>query len=150
MTVAMLITLVVIAPLLILVTLVQMLFMDSVRLRPKDLPFLELFRQDISDRMNMKADEGILAFSLVKHTLLAVLGVVFAFLTATSELHPRQFFESLALSWLTMLGCTYIVPQALYRRTSGQWFLPMVPLVRVVAKAVRPLTGVLGFLQSLM
>lgn len=149
MTVAMLLTALVIAPLLVMVTLMQMLFMDSVRLRARDLPFLELFREVISDQIKMKADEGILAFSLVKHSLLASLGVVFVFLAADA-LTVVHFFEALALSWLTMLACTYLIPQMLYRRTSGQWFHPLIPLVRVIAIAVRPLTATLGLLQSLV
>jgi CBS domain containing-hemolysin-like protein len=48
-----------------------------------------------------------------------------------------------------MLGCCYIVPQMLYRRTAGQWFLRFVPVVRGLAFAVSPLTALLGFMQSL-
>ena len=63
--------------LLVLVTLVQMLYMDTVRLRARELPFLELFRSGVDERLGLKPDEGILTFSLVKHTMLALLGALF-------------------------------------------------------------------------
>jgi putative hemolysin len=135
--------------LLVLVTLVQMLYMDSVRLRPREVDFLELFRTRISDRIGLKADDGILTFSLVKHTLLALLGAVFAVLAAGDTFGIGDFFEAAAMSWLAMLISSYIVPQMLYRRTSGEWFVALVPLVQGLAVSVRPLIAILVFLQSL-
>ncbi|MBC7925806.1 MAG: HlyC/CorC family transporter [Bryobacteraceae bacterium] len=137
----------VMAMLLVLVTLVQMLYMDSVRVRAREIAFLELFRERVSERIGMRADDGILSFSLIKHSLLALLGVVFMFFAG--EFGLAQFLEAAALSWLTMLISSYVIPQSLYRRTSGEWFLSLVPVVQVLAILVRPLTGLLGFLQSL-
>src|SRR4051812_28889036 len=97
--------------LLMLVTLVQMLYMDSVRLRPREIPFLELFREQISERIGLKVDDGILAFSLVKHSILALVGIVFAFLASGNEPGIASFFEAAGLSWLSMLIASYIIPQ---------------------------------------
>ena len=137
-------------PLLVFVTLVQMLYMDSVRVRARDLPFLELFRESISDRIGLKVDDGILTFSLVKHSLLTLMGAAFAGAAIDGTPNIVDIAEGAAVAWLTMLTSAYIVPQMLYRRTSGNWFLTFVPVVRALAFAVRPLTGFLGFLQSLV
>lgn len=137
------------AVLLTLVTLVQMLYMDSVRVRAREIVFLELFRERVSERIGLKVDDGILTFSIIKHTLLVLLGVAFVFLIGAENLHAGYFFEAAGLSWLTMLISSYIVPQLLYRRTSGNWFLAAVPIVRGLAFSVRPFTAVLAFLQSL-
>ena len=48
-----------------------------------------------------------------------------------------------------MLAFSYIVPQFLYRRTSGSLVRALVPVVRDSSMYVRPLTAFLGFLQSL-
>ena len=77
MTVALLAIAFLMALLLVLVTLVQMLYMDSVRVRAREIAFLVLFRDRVSERIGLKPDDGILTFSLVKHSLLASLGVVF-------------------------------------------------------------------------
>lgn len=128
--------------LLILVTLAQMLYMDTVRLRAKELPFLELFRGGIDERLGLKPDEGILTFSLVKHTILALMGALVYGIT-------KSLLEACLISWAAMLVLSYIVPQLLYRRTSGSWFSAIVPLMRGLIYGIRPLTAFLGFLQSL-
>jgi CBS domain containing-hemolysin-like protein len=48
-----------------------------------------------------------------------------------------------------MLASTYIVAPMLYRGTKGRWLIPCTPLLRLRAFAVRPLTAILGFFQSL-
>ncbi|MBC8165360.1 MAG: HlyC/CorC family transporter [Bryobacteraceae bacterium] len=149
MTIALSLVAFAMALLLVLVTLVQMMYMDSVRVRARDIAFLELFREQVSDRIGLKVDDGILSFSLIKHSLLALLGAVFLFLTASGGLHIGHLLEAAGLSWLTMLIASYIVPQMLYRRTAGTWFMTLVPFVRGLGFAVRPLTGLLGFMQSL-
>jgi CBS domain containing-hemolysin-like protein len=142
MTIAVVIVTFVLALILILVTLVQMLYMDAVRVRPRELPFLELFRGGLDERIGLKPDAGILTFSLVKHTILALLGALFFQIVG-------RFPEAALLSFATMLILTYMIPQYLYRRTSGQWFVAMVPATRVLIVLVKPLIAFLGFLQSL-
>jgi len=51
---------------------------------------------------------------------------------------------------LLMLVAGYGVPQIFYRRTSGRWLVPMVPLVRALALAMKPVTAVFLFFYSLM
>jgi CBS domain containing-hemolysin-like protein len=143
MTIAAAIVTLVLALILVLVTLVQMLYMDAVRVRPRELPFLELFRGGVDERIGLKPDAGILTFSLVKHTILALLGALFFQIAG-------RFPEAALLSFATMLILTYMVPQYLYRRTSGQWFVAMVPVTRALVILVKPLTAFLGFLQSLV
>jgi len=133
-----------------LVTVVQNLYMESLRLRARDLPALQFFKETLEDRLGLRGDEGLLAFSLIKHTLVLLLGVCFL---ATSEGEPtpwQNLFEAALFAWLTMLLSTYVLAQALYRKTSGRWLLPLAPLLRVCALVVRPLTAALGFFQSLV
>ena len=127
---------------LVLVTLVQILYMDTVRVRARELPFLELFRSGLDERIGLKPDDGILTFSLVKHTILALLGAFFYHMTG-------GLLEACLFAWAMMLVLTYIVPQFLYRRTTGGWFVPLVGITRALVFTVRPLTAFLGFLQSL-
>ncbi len=49
-----------------------------------------------------------------------------------------------------MVTFAYVVPQLLYRRTSGRWLLPLVPLLRMIALVARPCVAVLSFFQSLV
>jgi putative hemolysin len=130
------------------VTLVQQLYQESLRLRPHERPALEYFKDRLEDRIGVDTDRGVLTFSLVKHTLLVLLGIVLLLLEpARGSL--RTIVESCLLAWFTMLGATYIVPHVLYRQSSGRWLGAFVPLLRAVAILMRPLVAVSAFFQSL-
>jgi putative hemolysin len=139
------------AALLCLITVVQILYMESLRLRSRDLPALQFFKEMVEDRIGVHADEGVLAFSLMKHTLLLLLGVSFVGMRS-GEPGPawENILAAALFAWLTMLVSTYVFAQLLYRKTSGHWLLPLAPALRLAVLLVRPLAAVLGFFQSLM
>ncbi len=135
---------------LILVTLVQSLYMDTQRLRAKDLPFLDLFRATYSDRLGFKAEQGVLTFSLIKHLILAISGAGMVAITVGDDtLSSGWIVQAAVFNAVLMLLTSYIVPQVLYRHTSGTWFTAFIPVVKLLALAVRPITALLLFLQSL-
>jgi putative hemolysin len=137
------------AVLLCVVTVVQILYMESLRLRSRDLPALQFFKETLEDRLGVAGDNGLLAFSLMKHTLVVLLGV--CFLAAREGDTPwENLFEAALFAWLTMLLSTYILAQVLYRKTKGHWLLPLAPVLRILALIMRPLTALLGFFQSLV
>ena len=108
------------AVLLCLITVVQILYMESLRLRSRDLPALQFFKDTVEDRIGAHADEGVLAFSLIKHTLLLLLGVSFVGMRFGEPGPVWQNLLAAALfAWLTMLVSTYVFAQLLYRKTSG-------------------------------
>ncbi|MGD0616240.1 MAG: hemolysin family protein [Bryobacteraceae bacterium] len=134
-----------------LVTVVQVLHMEAVRLRPRELPALELFKESLQDRMGLSVERGALAFSLMKHTLLLALAVaLFASSIGTGEALWQASIEALGLSWLIMLVTTWVIPHILYRKTSGRWLIPLMPLLRTMVFIVKPLVAVLGFFESLV
>ncbi|HLG98444.1 MAG TPA: hemolysin family protein [Bryobacteraceae bacterium] len=139
------------AVLLCLVTVVQLLYMESQRLRARDLPALQLFKDTLEDRIGLEADEGVLAFSLIKHTVLVLMTLCFLAMQFRGPKPGWQsFFEAALSAWLTMLVATYMAAQILYRKTRGHWLLPLAPLFRFGALLARPLAAVLGFFQSLV
>src|ERR1043166_9065230 len=64
-------------PLLGVVTFVQVLYLESMRLRTRDLPSLKFFKESLEDRIGLKTEDGAGAFSLVKHTVLVFLGMLY-------------------------------------------------------------------------
>jgi putative hemolysin len=138
------------AVLLCLITLVQILYMESLRLRSRDLPALQFFKESLEDRIGVQGDDGVLAFSLIKHTLVVLLGVCFLATRSDSSAPWQNLFEAALFAWLTMLISTYILAQLLYRKTNARWLLPFAPILRLCALLVRPLTAFLGFFQSLV
>lgn len=130
-------------PLLGLVTFVQLLYLESLRLRSRELPSLEFFKDELEDKIGIKADQGAGSFSLIKHSLLVALGVLYyAWL--------GNLWQAALAAWLVMIAVAYALPQLLYRRTSGRWLLPLAPLLRALAWIARPCEALLEFFQSII
>jgi hypothetical protein len=138
-------------PLVVLVTFVQLLYLESMRLRTRDLASLKFFKETLEDRLGMKTEIGMETFSIIKHTLLVMLGVLcLAWSADGAQLSGVAFWEGALTAWLVMLGASYAVPQLLYRRTSAHWLLGLLPLLRAMALIARPCVALLDFFQSLM
>src|SRR5208283_4747725 len=139
------------AGVLTLVTLLQLLYMESQRLMARDLPALEFFKDKLEDLIGLPVDRGALTFSLIKHTLLLVIALCFLAAHLRDNAPSWEVFLEAALpAWLTMLAATYVVPQLIYRKTSGTWLASLVPLFKVCALVISPLVGALSFFQSLI
>jgi putative hemolysin len=139
----------VVAVLVVAVTCIQVLYLESLRIHARELPALEFFKETLEPKIGLTPERGALTFSIVKHVGLAVTGC----LILTITLQGTSLSEALGVACVlaavfTVIG-TYIIPQILYRRSSGHGLLPLVPLLRAVALAARPLTWSLEFLQSL-
>src|ERR1035441_1757151 len=138
-------------PLLGLVTFVQLLYLESLRLRTRDLRSLQFFKETLEDKLGLKTEDGAGAFSLIKHTLLVLLGIFyFAWFADGEPWHAAVFWQAALAVWLTMIAVAYALPQFLYRRTTAQWLMPLVPGLRALAWTARPCVAVLGFFQSLV
>src|SRR5215472_12172865 len=131
-------------PLLGLVTFVQVLYLESLRLRTRDLPSMKFFKDTLEERIGVETEDGAGAFSLVKHCLLILLGIwLYIWLDA-------NFWEAALASVLVMIAVCFAVPQLLYRRTAAHWLVPLVPPLRLIAWIARPCVAMLTFYQSLI
>ncbi len=157
MTTLLLIVAFVAALLLIPICFVQWLYIEALRLRAREQPSLTFFKETLEERLRLKLEEGALAFSLVKHVLMANLAIlVFAAIehgdpTLRLPAQPlwRSLIEATVLTAVLMLLVAHLLPQLFYRRTSGRWLLPLYPLLALIALASRPLLALLKFMRSL-
>jgi CBS domain containing-hemolysin-like protein len=134
-----------------LVTFVQLLYLESMRLRTRDLPSLEFFKETLEDKIGLKIEAGAETFSMFKHTTLVLLGVLFfAWFAGDNPWDAAVFWQAVLAAWLTMIAVAYALPQLLYRRTSGRWLLPLVPVLRAMAWMARPPVALMGFFESLV
>jgi CBS domain containing-hemolysin-like protein len=137
--------------LLTVISVVQLLYLESLRLRTRDLPALSLFKDKIEAELRMETESGALTFSLVKHGLMVLLGVI----VLLSIAHGRPAGWSAAVeaalgSGALVLLAVYLAPHLLYRRTSGKWLSGFVPILRLIALPGRPIAAALRFLESLV
>ena len=133
-----------------LVTLIQFLYLESLRLRPYERPALEYFKDTLEEKIGVETEHGVLTFSLLKHTMLVLLGAV-CLLTPVGlrNVAVRPWVEACVLAWITMLAATYVLPHMLYRLTSGRWLGALAPFLRGLAVLMRPMVALFGFFQSL-
>ncbi|HSW48603.1 MAG TPA: CBS domain-containing protein, partial [Bryobacteraceae bacterium] len=151
MTLALVLLLACLSVLLTGVTFVQVLYLESLRLRTRGLAALTFFKEEIQDRIGLRSERGALAFSLIKHTLIVLAGVLAFGVTSGRNDSPwAALLEACLVAWLILLGAAYVVPQVLYRKTQGRWVLPFVPLLRALSLMVAPLAAVLRFFQTVV
>jgi putative hemolysin len=148
MTLLLLIADAVVAVLVVLATTIQVLYLESLRIRARELPALEFFKATLEAKLGLETELGALTFSLVKHIGLAIVGCLTLAITAQNAAGWESLTAAILLvAFYAILG-TYIVPQIVYRKSSGHGLIALVPVLRAIALVMRPLTWILGFLQS--
>jgi putative hemolysin len=149
MTLVLLIANLIIAAIVALATCVQVLYLESLRIRARELPALEYFKESFEAKIGLETEVGALTFSLIKHIGLAVIGILTLAITAQDSNSAEAMTAAIVLVILyTILG-TYIIPQVVYRKSTGRGLAVFLPLLRAMALLMKPLTWGLGFLQSL-
>ncbi len=128
--------------LLVLVTVVQTCYLEILRLRPRQYDTLTYFEDHLQHPLALKREVGALTFSLWKHILLVLLPV----LVVVIVVEP---IEAAVYSLSLMIGFAYILPQFLYRRSSGAWLRATPALLRILAVSMRPLISMLSFMNTI-
>lgn len=148
MTLALLVADLAVAVLVMLATTIQVLYLESLRIRARELPALEFFKETLEAKIGLETEIGALTFSLIKHLGLSVVGVLTLAITARNASGAEALTAAIVLTVLYAILGAYIVPQIVYRKSSGRGLLILAPLFRAMALLVKPLTWSLGFLQS--
>ena len=114
----------------------QVLYLESLRLRTRDLPSLKFFKDTLEDKIGMETEDGAGAFSLVKHTLLAVLGILyFAWFADGAPWHAAIFWQAVA-------AVVIHHDHGLFRAAP----IALPPHQRPLAAAVRPAAALLALI----
>src|SRR4029077_12385227 len=88
---------------------------------------------------------------LIKYTLMLLISILI--LDGASAGRPITwiaFSEAAIAAWGCMLLATCIIPYVLYRRTAAAGLMPLTPLFKTLALAVRPLVFGLSLLESVV
>jgi len=150
MTVTLILLLLGLAAMLILTSLLQSLYLESMRLRTRESDCLDLFRDRIEDAIGRTDAYGLLAMSILKQSFVALQGVLlFGLFLNTAPAVWEAAVSACAATLAMMLFSCHLVPQLLYRKTTGRWLLPLVPWIRLLMLLAAPAAGFLNFLFSL-
>lgn len=131
-------------------SLLQSLYLESQRLRTRESKALDYFKETLQEAIGSDPDRELLAFSVVKHTLMALQGVVLLtmFLIGTERMGEAVLTASLSTLAL-MVVTTQLLPQLLYRKTECKWLMAWVPAAKILLILTKPVTALLLFLLSL-
>jgi putative hemolysin len=133
------------------VSYVQLLYLESLRLIRREAASLEYFRETLAQRIGLETEHGSLAFSLIKHISLFLVGVFYlCALVRPGVAHWQSVLEAIGLAFLATLVSTYFIPLFLYRRTSGRWMLRLLPAIKLLAVTASPLAALIRMFQSLL
>src|SRR5262249_46572025 len=128
-----------------LVTSIQVLYLESLRIRARELPALQFFKETLEAKIGLDTERGALTFSLLKHLSLGVLGVLAMAIASRSASFGEALAEALLISAGASIVFSYVIPQLVYRKSSGLALLTLVPVFRLLALATRPLVWALEF-----
>ncbi len=146
-----LITALLLTALLCFVSYVQLLYLESLRLIRRDFPSLEFFRETLAGKIGLDLEHGSLAFSLIKHVSLFLIGVFYlcAFVRPSLQ-HWESVLEAIGACFVSMLASTYLIPQFLYRRSNVLWLNKALPATKLLAATAKPLAALVRGFQSLL
>jgi CBS domain containing-hemolysin-like protein len=137
--------------LIVLFTAIQTLYLEGMRLRSRDVSSLDYFKSEVEPHLKLRPEEGNLTFSLWKHSCLVVFGVaILADVVDGGMVTPGLLIEGMVVAWLLVILSAYLIPQLLFRRTSGHWLAAILPFYTISALVIRPLVLALNFLHSLL
>jgi putative hemolysin len=111
---------------------------------------MEFFKNTVEEKIGLETEDGALSFSLIKHAMLAITGVLLLADFLGSSLTGSIFLQACFISLLLMMVAGYVIPQLLYRRSGGRWMAALLPLLRVMAMSTKPATAVLRLFFSLV
>ncbi len=133
------------------VSFVQLLYLESLRLMRRDLPSLERFRESLSAQLGLEVEQGSLVFSVIKHSSLFLIGVFYLCALMRPEASQSQsVLEAIAVSFVSMLIMSYLVPQALYRRGNAGLLASSVPFAKLLAVLAKPIAAPIRGFQALL
>src|SRR6185436_14848347 len=133
----------------VLVTWVQVMYLESLRLRSREVPSLQYFKESIEPEIGLETERDTLTFTVVKHTGLGIVGCLTLAITSTGAGPWEALVGACLLTTMVALIGAELVPQVLFRKSSGRSLRSLVPLLRMIALLARPLTWTLEFLHSL-
>ncbi len=132
-----------------LLSFVQLLYLESLRLRAREYPALIFFKEKVQEKLVLETDTAALIFTMYKHSLLVAIGVLSLLINQNGGNSGLDIAQGVLLALVSMAVFSYLLPQLLYRRSEAHFLLPLAPLLRVTALVMKPFAGMLNFFETL-
>lgn len=131
-------------------TCIQVLYLESLRIRSRELPSLVYFKESIEPKIADHYGKGRTdVFAGQASVGLTVIGCLLMAITYDKASLAEAVVGSVLIGSMIVLVCTHLVPQLIYRKSSGQKLMAFVPVLKAVALLVAPLSRTVEFMSSL-
>jgi len=110
---------------------------------------IDVFEQKIEPRLGMSRSRASLAIAVLTQLTMAAIAVLLGYLVfSDSQWSIYEILQLTIVLLLIVILCNRFLPFVFFSRTKGEWLTHWTSVLRVLMYLVRPVTLVLGFLQS--
>jgi CBS domain containing-hemolysin-like protein len=126
-----------------------LLYVESLRLRPRGARSFEYFSEHLRPALKLNPEEGLRRFAVARQVGLVFLSLDLMFLTLREQTVGLALLEAIILSLGALVAFVHIIPSILFTRTSGAWAARLVGPARVIGWMAQPVVVLTGFVSSL-
>ncbi|HEV3511871.1 MAG TPA: hemolysin family protein [Candidatus Sulfotelmatobacter sp.] len=110
---------------------------------------IDVFEQKIEPKLGLSRGRASLAMAVLTQLTLAAITFLIAYLVfADPYWNIYEILQATIVLVLIVILCNRFLPFVFFSRTRGEWLTRWTPFMKILIYLVRPVTLVLGFLQS--
>lgn len=110
---------------------------------------IDVFEQRIEPKLGISRSRASLAMAVLTQLTLAAITFLIGYLVFTDPYwNIYEILQATIVLLLVVILCNQFLPFVFFSRTRGEWLIRWTPFVKILLYLVRPVTLVLGFLQS--
>lgn len=110
---------------------------------------IDVFEQKVEPKLGVSRSRASLSMAVLTQLTLAAIAFLIGFLVFTDPFwNIYEILQATIVLLLIVILCNRFLPFVFFSRTKGEWLLRWTPFLKILMYVVRPVTLVLGFLQS--
>ncbi|HET9306997.1 MAG TPA: hemolysin family protein [Candidatus Sulfotelmatobacter sp.] len=110
---------------------------------------IDVFEQKVEPKLGVSRSRASLSMAVLTQVTLAAIAFLIGFLVFTDPFwNIYEILQATIVLLLIVILCNRFLPFVFFSRTKGEWLIRWTPFLKILMYLVRPVTLVLGFLQS--
>ena len=110
---------------------------------------IDVFEQRVEPKLGVSRSRASLSMAVLTQLTLAAVAFLIGFLVFTDPFwNVYEILQATIVLLLIVILCNRFLPFVFFSRTKGEWLIRWTPFLKILMYVVRPVTLVLGFLQS--
>ena len=110
---------------------------------------IDVFEQKVEPKLGVNRSRASLSMAVLTQLTLAAVAFLIGFLVFTDPFwNIYEILQATIVLLLIVILCNRFLPFVFFSRTKGGWLIRWTPFLKILMYVVRPVTLVLGFMQS--